>query len=137
MMPDSHFVSELEFYVRYAETDAMGVVHHASYIVWFEEGRSSYARARGSDYAEFERSGYYLTVAEVHARYLIPIRYGSRVIVRCSLSAMQSRALTFAYEILNGDSGQICVIGETRHICITHEGRIALIPEPWRSWRNG
>lgn len=130
------FIAQTEFYVRYAETDAMGIVHHSSYVVWFEEGRSTYARERGGDYAEFERSGYYLTVAEVRARYLKPMRYGTRVMVRCWLSAMQSRALTFAYEILDGSTGDVCVTGETRHICITHEGQIALIPEPWRSWAD-
>ena len=63
MAPTDRFVAEASFYVRYAETDAMGIVHHANHIVYFEEGRSNYARQRGSDYASFERSGHYLTVA--------------------------------------------------------------------------
>ena len=58
------FIAETTLYVRYAETDAMGIIHHASYIIYFEEGRSNYARQRGSDYASFERSGYYLAVSE-------------------------------------------------------------------------
>ncbi len=134
MSADNRFVAETTFHVRYAETDAMGIVHHASYIVWFEEGRSAYARMRGSDYASFERNGYYLTVAEVHARYLHPMRYGVQVVVRCWVSVMQSRALTFAYEVVNADAGIVCVTGESRHICTTHDGRVSLIPEPWRSW---
>jgi acyl-CoA thioester hydrolase len=128
------FVAETTFHVRYAETDAMGIVHHSSYIVWFEEGRSTYARLRGTDYADFERGGHYLTVAEVRARYLKPMRYGTQVVVRCWLASIQSRALSFAYEIVNGDSGDVCVTGETRHICITHDGQVTLIPEPWKSW---
>jgi acyl-CoA thioester hydrolase len=128
------FVAEARFYVRYAETDAMGIVHHSSYIIWFEEGRSAYARMRGSDYAAFERSGHYLTVAEVRARYLKPMRYGMQVRVRCWLASLQSRALTFAYEIMDAEQGEVCVTGETRHICITHDGHVAALPEPWRSW---
>ena len=85
-------VNENTFYVRYAETDAMGIVHHASYIVYFEEGRSNYARQRGSDYASFERSGHYLTVAEVNARYLKPAVYGQRITVRCWIEEMKSRS---------------------------------------------
>jgi len=136
MSSEGRFIAETSFYVRYAETDAMGIVHHSSYIVWFEEGRSNYARQRGSDYADFERSGHYLTVAEVNARYLKPVMYGTRVTVRCWIEAMQSRALTFAYEIVNEATGEVSVTGSTRHICITHDGHIAALPEAWRAWGN-
>ena len=61
-MSNTPFVAEATFHVRYAETDAQGIVHHASYIVYFEEGRSEYIRQRGSSYADFERSGFYLAV---------------------------------------------------------------------------
>ena len=57
MAVSNHFIAETVIRVRYAETDAMGIVHHASYIVYFEEGRTNYARQRGHDYASFERSG--------------------------------------------------------------------------------
>ncbi|MDX2139621.1 MAG: thioesterase family protein [Chloroflexota bacterium] len=134
MPGDGRFVAEATFHVRYAETDAMGIVHHASYVVWFEEGRSHYARARGSDYADFERSGHYLTVAEVSARYLKPMVYGTRVSVRCWIETMQSRALTFAYQILNADTGDVCVTGQSKHVCITHDGRVTTLPAQWRAW---
>ena len=62
MAPTDRFVSENTFYVRYAETDAMAITHHSNYIVYFEEARSHYSRVRGADYADFERSGYWLTV---------------------------------------------------------------------------
>ncbi|MCC6613576.1 MAG: acyl-CoA thioesterase [Anaerolineae bacterium] len=136
MSSEGRFVAETSFYARYAETDAMGIVHHASYIVWFEEGRSNYARLRGSDYADFERGGHYLTVAEVNARYLKPMTYGTRVTVRCWIETMQSRALTFGYEIVNAATGDICVTGSTRHICITHDGHVAPLPDAWRAWES-
>lgn len=134
MSPTDRFVAETSFYVRYAETDAMGIVHHASYIVYFEEGRSNYARQRGHDYASFERSGLYLTVAEVSARYLNPARYGQRVTVRCWVAEMQSRAITFGYEIVEADSHTLFVSGFSKHICITHDGRVTKLPEAWRAW---
>jgi acyl-CoA thioester hydrolase len=127
-------IKETTFYVRYAETDAMGIVHHASYIVYFEEGRTSYARQRGSDYASFERSGHYLTVTEVNARYLKPAVYGQRVTVRCWIAEMKSRGLTFGYEIVDADTGDLLMTGSTKHICITREGKVTTLPAEWRTW---
>jgi acyl-CoA thioester hydrolase len=132
--PNSRRVEEVTVHVRYAETDAMGIVHHASYIVYFEEGRSNYARRRGSDYASFERSGFYLAVSEVGARYLKPARYGDRVTIRCWIDDMKSRTLTFGYEIVLAETGEPLVTGFSKHICITHDGRVTTIPETWRSW---
>lgn len=129
-------VKEVSFYVRYAETDAMGIVHHSNYLVYFEEGRSNYARQRGSDYASFEKSGRYLTVAEVNCRYLKPAVYGQLITVRCWLEDMKSRGLTFAYEIVDAASGEILMTGWTKHICITHDGRVTTIPQEWRDWGN-
>jgi acyl-CoA thioester hydrolase len=134
--PDNHHVEEVTLFVRYAETDAMGIVHHASYIVYFEEARSNYARKRGSDYASFERSGLYLTVSEVGARYLKPARYGDRVTIRCWIDDMKSRTLTFGYEIVLAETGEPLVTGFSKHICITHDGRVTTIPETWRAWAN-
>jgi acyl-CoA thioester hydrolase len=134
LAPTDRFVAEASFYVRYAETDAMGIVHHASHIVYFEEGRSNYARQRGSDYASFEQSGHYLTVAEVSARYLKPAHYGQRITVRCWIEEMKSRALTFSYEIVDSSSGDVLVTGLSKHICITHEGQVTKLPEAWRAW---
>ncbi len=134
MPPADRFVAETTLHVRYAETDAMGIVHHASYIVYFEEGRSHYARQRGSDYATFERSGYYLTVTEVSARYLKPAYYDQRLVIRCWIEEMKSRGLTFSYEIVAEEGQELLVTGFSKHICITHEGQIARLPEVWREW---
>ena len=136
MAPTDRFIAETTFYVRYAETDAMGIVHHSSYITYFEEGRTSYARQRGHDYASFERSGYYLTVTEVNARYLKPARYGQRLTVKCWIADMKSRAVTFHYEIVDADDHALHVSGYSNHICITHEGKVARLPDSWRDWQN-
>jgi len=134
--PTDRFVASTTFHVRYAETDAMGIVHHASYIVYFEEGRSNYARQRGSDYASFERSGHYLAVTEVSARYLKPAHYDDRLTIYCWLVEMKSRALTFGYEIVNAATGELLVTGQSRHVCINRDGRVAPIPPAWRAWAS-
>ena len=61
-------ISEITFHVRYAETDSMGVVHHAVYLVWFEEGRSAYIREHGWSYADIEQSGYFLAAGDLKAQ---------------------------------------------------------------------
>jgi acyl-CoA thioester hydrolase len=131
------FIATTDFYVRYAETDAQGIVHHSAYIVWFEEARSHYARARGTNYAEFERAGYWLSVASVQARYSHPARYGDRVAVRCWVEASGSRAVTFRYEINHADSKIRFVTGESRHICVNREGQPVIIPAEWRYLLGG
>lgn len=137
MTSTDRFVAENTFYVRYAETDAMRVVHHASYIVYFEEGRSHYARQRGHDYASFERSGLYLAVAELGARYLKSAVYGQLITTRCWIAEMKSRTVTFNYEIVDHATGDLFVTGFSKHICITHDGQIARLPEAWRAWESG
>lgn len=132
--PESAFIVEASFNVRYAETDAMGIVHHASYIVYFEEGRSTYARARGSSYADFERTGHYLVVAEVHARFIQPARYDQRVTIRTWISEAKSRSVEFSYEIVNAETRALLVTGASKHICTTRDGRPARLPDAWRAW---
>ena len=131
------FVATTDFYVRYAETDAQGIVHHSVYIVWFEEARSHYARARGTNYADFERAGYWLSVVSIQARYSRPARYGDRVAVRCWIEAFGSRAATFRYEINHADSKVQFGTGESRHICVNRAGQPVIIPAEWRYLLGG
>jgi acyl-CoA thioester hydrolase len=135
LSPTGRFIAETNLYVRYAETDAMGIVHHASYIVYFEEGRSNYARQRGSDYVSFEASGLYLTVSEVNARYIKPARYGQQLTIRCWIAEMKSRGLRFGYEIIDHE-GALLVEGYSNHICISHGGQVMRLPDEWRKWAN-
>ncbi len=134
MAPTDKFIAENTFRVRYAETDAMGVVHHASHIVYFEAGRSHYARVRGHDYAQFERSGYFLLVAEIHARYAKAAVYDQLITVRCWIDEMKSRSVTFGYEIVDAESRETLVTGTSKHICIEKSGKVVPIPMEWRAW---
>ena len=125
-------VSETTFYVRYAETDQMRIVHHAAYIVWFEEGRSAWLRATGRDYADFEASGLNLAVSEVYARYQDAALYGRQVTVRTWVEEMHSRTVKMCYEVLDSESGQMLVTGFTRHVCVDREGKVVRIPDQWQ-----
>jgi len=121
-------VVETTFRVRYAETDAMGVVYHAEYLVWFEVGRGEYFRAHGEDYARWEQQGYYLPVSEVYAHYRIPARYGDRVTVRTWVQEVRSRGLTLEYEVNHAETLQRLVSGWTKHICMDGQGRACRLP---------
>jgi len=134
--PPDTYIAETSFNVRYAETDAMGIVHHASYIVYFEEGRSNYARKRGASYAEFEAQGLFLTVSEVNARYIRAGRYDQRLIVRCWLGEVKSRSVKFDYEIIEEATGELLVTGYSKHICINRSGQVTILPQNWRSWAD-
>lgn len=131
---NSPFVGETVFPIRYAETDAMGIVHHASYIVYFEEGRSAYTRARGRSYADMEKDGYFLAVTGVNVRYKRAMRYGQQAKVRCWVTDAKSRTIQFSYEISDAETGKICVTGTTDHICLTQDGRVSKFPESWSTW---
>ena len=125
-------VTSTSFRVRYAETDAMGIVHHSSYIVWFEEGRSHYMRELGFPYSRVEQMGFYFTVVEVHARYIVPARYDEEVAVETWIPELKSRGLTFSYRVRRISDGTVLAEGYSRHVCITRDGKIARIPKELR-----
>jgi acyl-CoA thioester hydrolase len=123
---------ETTFPVRYAETDQMQVVHHASYVVWMEEGRSEFMRASGADYAQVERGGHYFAATGIQVRYVASAHYGERVTVRTWVEELRSRQLTFGYEIVNASTGAVLVTATSEHLCIDRQGRVARIPDQWR-----
>lgn len=128
------FIVETVFDVRYAETDAMGIVHHSIYPVWYEEGRSAWFRKCLEDvrgYALFEEAGYFFAVTEVHSRYLAAARYGERIRVRTWLEALRSRGFSAAYEVYNDVTDQLLNTGRTLHLCLNGAGAVVSIPEVW------
>jgi len=102
--------------VRYAETDQMGVVYHANYIVWMEVGRVEYFRARGIRYRDMEQEGILLVVVEAHCRYHSPARYDEEVSVRTWVEEAGPRMIRFGYEMTDSLSGRHLATGETKHI---------------------
>jgi len=119
---------EIEFRIRYAETDQMGVVYHANYLVWCEVGRTEFIRARGLSYAEMERAGVGLAVADLSMRFHAPARYDDVVRVVTTLTAVRSRAITFGYVISSVGSGDRLVTAETTLIALDRAGRPVSLP---------
>ena len=119
---------DLELRVRYAETDQMGVVYHAEYLVWCEMGRTEYMRQLGTSYASIERSGTLLVVADVSIRYHAPARYDEIVRVETTLSDVRSRALTFDYVIFHANDGARLVTARTLLVSLDRAGRPVPLP---------
>ncbi|MCW3053263.1 MAG: acyl-CoA thioester hydrolase, YbgC/YbaW family [Chthonomonadales bacterium] len=90
--------------VRYAETDQMGVVHHANYAVWFEASRSEFCRQRGIDYGQIERDGMLLPVLELRVRYLQPAHYEDEVEVHTRVIEIRRSLLRIQYEVRLGET---------------------------------
>lgn len=125
-------VVETEIRVRYAETDAMGVVHHAAYFVWFELGRTEYTRAVGLPYRQVEEGGTRLVVVEAAARFRRPARYDDIVVVRTAVRDVSKATLTFGYEVCTPD-GRVLAEGQTVHAATDRSGRLRRIPEDVRT----
>jgi len=114
--------------VRYAETDQMGVVHHAVYPIWFELARTRLCEATGYHYADIERLGYRLMVTGLTVDYRSPARYGDTVTVHCRIVRLGSRGLTFGYDL--DHDGQRLARGTTTHVWLEAErGRPCRIPD--------
>lgn len=128
---------EIELRVRYAETDQMGVVYHANYLVWCDMGRTELLRQLGMRYAELERQGVVLAVAEARLRFHASARYDDRVRVRTRLTRVRSRAVEFTYVIENLDTGEILARVETDLVCLDDEAAPQRIPDPVRRLLEG
>jgi len=122
-----------EFRVRYSETDQMGVVYHAEYLVWCEVGRTDLIRGLGLPYSELERRGTALAVAEASIRYHAPARYDDRVRVETRLVEVRSRAITFEYLIRNGDTGVRLATARTVLVSLDPAGKPVPMPADVRA----
>lgn len=122
-----------EFRVRYSETDQMGVVYHAEYLVWCEVGRTDFIRALGLPYSELERRGTALAVAEATIRYHAPARYDDMVRVETRLVDVRSRAITFEYLIRNADTGERLASARTLLVSLDADGKLVPMPDDVRA----
>ncbi len=119
--------------VRYAETDQMQVAYHAHYLVWFEVGRAELCRARGFTYEQLEReTASYLVVAEASCRYHRPLRYDTLFVVRTWVHELRRRTLTFAYQLLDPETGTLYAEGRTKHVVTGLDGRPKSFPHAFR-----
>jgi acyl-CoA thioester hydrolase len=121
------------FRVRYAETDQMGVVYYANYLIWMEIGRVELVRARGFDYKQLEEAeGLFLSVIDADCHYLYPARYDEEIVVQTEVVNSTSRTIEFAYQIRSATSGRLLAQGSTRHIWLNREWRPVRLPEQYR-----
>lgn len=114
--------------VRFAETDLMGVVHHASYIVWFEIGRVAWMKEAQMPYTEIAASGHHFAVTGIHAAYRAAARFGDTIRIITRLAKLRSRQVEFAYELRKVSDNSIIATGVSEHICVDLAGRMAKIP---------
>lgn len=116
--------------VRYAETDQMGIVYHANYLVWFEVGRVELMRQIGLDYRNMERDeGAMVAVVEVTARYKAPARYDDELIIRTRVSSAKLAILKFKYEILRAADEILLCEGETIHLVVGRDMKRRSLPQ--------
>ena len=113
--------------VRYAETDAQGVVHHANYLTWFEEGRSEFLRQQGCFYSYMERDCFFVIVAKVEVDYRSPSFYEDRITIATTMEKGRGRMIVFSYRATNQD-GVLIAEGRTRHLVLDAERRLVSIP---------
>jgi acyl-CoA thioester hydrolase len=118
--------------VRYAETDQMGVVYHANYIVWMEVGRVEYFRAQGIRYRDMEQEGILLVVVEAHCRYHSPARYDEEVSIRTWVEEAGPRMIRFGYEMTDSLTGRHLATGETKHVFCSPDQKPKKLPEKYR-----
>lgn len=104
--------------VRYAETDAMGVVHHAAYVPWLEVGRVNLLRAAGCPYGDIEARGLLVVLSDLQVRYRWPARFDDEITVHTTLVALKSRQLAFAYAVVHTHTQQLLVQAQTTHIVV-------------------
>ena len=110
-------IAEKKVEVRYAETDQMGVVYHANYIIWMELGRTQLIKDLGFNYAEMEADGIISPVLDIQASYKKPVLYGETATVKTWIEKYDGLRVTYGYEIL-AQSGEVSVTGTSVHVCV-------------------
>ncbi|NLW56950.1 MAG: acyl-CoA thioesterase [Firmicutes bacterium] len=123
-------VNQVTFRVRYAETDAMGIVHHSRYLPWMELGRTELLRQIGFSYRQSEADGFFFPLIEATCRYHAPARYDDLVMVETSIKKIRPPYIEFQYRIYREPDHRLLVTGETKQVCVNKEG--ALRREPLR-----
>ncbi|RUL86120.1 acyl-CoA thioesterase [Tautonia sociabilis] len=117
---------EIPIRVRYAETDRMGLLHHANYFVYFEMGRTELLRSRGVSYRDLEDSGYLLVIIDLGCKYRRPARYDDLLTLRTSVDRVTHVKIVHRYELFR--DGELIAQGHSTLACIDREGRPQPLP---------
>ena len=127
------FVSETLVRVNYSETDQMGVVYHARYLVWLDIARCDYLRLAGMTYRELERSGLRLAVSEVTIRYRQPAQYDDPIRIRCWVREVASRRVDFGYAVEHAEDARLLATASTSLLALNTAMSLSRLPEPVRA----
>ena len=122
------FVSETLVRVNYSETDQMGVVYHARYLVWLDVARCDYLRSAGMTYRELEQTGLRLAVSEASIRYRQPARYDDPVRIRCWVREVASRRVDFGYAVEHADDGRLLATATTSLLALDTTMALSRLP---------
>jgi acyl-CoA thioester hydrolase len=123
--------AETRLRVRYAETDQMGVVYYANYLVWMEVGRVDLCKKLGFDYRDMERDGVLMAVVEAGCRYLSPARFDDEVLVRTWIEEANFRVIRFAYEMRAAEEDRKLAMGFTRHLLVDRQFQRIRLPQKY------
>lgn len=110
-------ISTKEVEVRYAETDQMGVVYHANYLVWMELGRTKIVQDLGFNYADMEKDGVISPVLDIQVSYKKPLTYGQTATVKTWIEHYDGLRTVYGYEIYN-EAGELSVTATSKHVCV-------------------
>jgi acyl-CoA thioester hydrolase len=116
--------------VRYAETDRMGLLHHAQYFVYFELGRTELLRAQGLSYRDIEDAGHFLVVVKLECRYRQPARYDDWLRLRTALVRTTPVRVEHRYELYRDD--QLLAEGNSTLACVDRDGKLQPLPDALR-----
>lgn len=117
---------EIQIRVRYAETDRMGLLHHANYLIYFEQARTELLRAAGVSYKDLEDQGYYLVIAKAEVRYKSPAHYDDVLTIRTTVVRTSPVRIEHKYEVFR--DGAILCEGATTLACVNREGKLQAMP---------
>ncbi|HEY8257844.1 MAG TPA: thioesterase family protein [Gemmatimonadales bacterium] len=129
-LPD---VSEIRVRVNYSETDQMGVVYHARYLVWLDVARTEHLRLSGTSYRDLESEGFRLAVSEVSVRYRQPARFDDEIRVRCWVRAVATRRVEFGYAVENVADGRLLATASTSLLSLGADMRLTAMPDRVRA----
>jgi acyl-CoA thioester hydrolase len=122
---------EIQVRVRYAETDKMGLLHHANYLVYFEQARTELLRARGRTYKDMEDEGFFLVVAKLEVRYKLPAHYDDVLTIRTTVTRTTPVRIEHKYEVLR--DGTLLAEGTSTLACVGRDGKLCAMP----AWLSG
>jgi acyl-CoA thioester hydrolase len=117
----------IEIRVRYCETDAMGYLHHANHVNYYEMGRTELLRAQGGSYRDIEASGLFLVVVRLDCRYHAPARYDDWLKLVTKVERISAVKIEHSYRLYRGD--QLLASAESTLACVDRDGRVQRLPE--------